>query len=236
MKREQIFSYIQGLKRKENREMDFYDLMLFAGFSLELAADLRSLTGKLTDPTKYLGKSVYIYGPQGAGKTVLAGHIFSETVKTGDFCGCTDGKNEINWITDKEKHPAYESDDGWRYAGPDFKWLQFCWYPGLIQQVKRSFNQDYTGPTEDILLTQVAEAEFLVLDDLGAEYASEWAKNFMYLLIEERKSNLRPTVFTSNYTLTQLAEKYDSNKIPSRIEGQCKNLILEMKGKDRRIK
>ena len=235
MERSLILNHIQGLKRREKREADFYDLMLFAGLSLELTNDLRELRGKLPDISKYLGKSLYIYGPQGAGKTVIAGHIFSETVKTGDFCGCGNGENEINWVTGKEKHPAYDSEDNERYKGPDFKWIRFCWYPGLIRQVKRSFNAGYEGPSEDELLTQVIETDFLVLDDIGIEYASEWSKNFMYLLIEERKTNLRPTVFTSNCSLDQLANKYDSHKITSRIAGMCKDRIIHLNEKDRRI-
>lgn len=228
-----ILNHIQGLKKREKREPDFYDLMLFAGLSLELTSDLRELDTELPDVSKYFGKSLYIYGPQAAGKTVLAGHLFCETIKAGRF----NWEYEIDRLTGKSTHPSdiYEREYGAPYKGPVFESEQFCWYPGLIRKVKRSFSKDYEGPNEDELLTRVIETDFLVLDDIGMEYASEWSKNFMYLLIEERKTNLRPTVFTSNCSLDQLADKYDSHKITSRIAGMCKDRIIHLNEKDRRI-
>jgi DNA replication protein DnaC len=226
MKHEHILSYLQGVRKREKRERDFYDLLLFAGLSLELTQDLRELSEGLQDVSQYFNKSVYIHGPQASGKTVLAGHIFSETLKHSDF---GNGSYELDMFN--SGHPSYDKN----YKGPEFRYERFCWYPGLIQQVKRTFNKDYEGPSEDALLDQVIDADLLVLDDIGAEYASEWSRNFMYVLIEERKVNLRPTIFTSNYSLEQLAEKYDSHKTPSRIVGMCKNRIINLVGKDRRI-
>jgi DNA replication protein DnaC len=228
-----ILNYIQGCKRHEKRDPDFYDLMLFAGLSLELTQDLRELDTELPEISKYFGKSLYICGPQGAGKTVLAGHIFCETIRASGF----NWEYELNRLTGKSTHPSdiYEKEYGTRYKGPEFKSERFCWYPGLIRKVKRSFAKDYEGLNEEEILDQAAEADFIVLDDLGAEYASEWSKNFMYMLVEERKSNLRPTVFTSNYSLEQMAENYNGHKISSRIAGMCKDRIIHLNEKDRRI-
>ncbi len=233
MERDQILNYIQGLKKRQKREMDFYDLMLFAGLSLELTNDLRELKGKIQDVSQYLGKSVYIYGPQGSGKTALSGHIFCESMKAGIFSTSLpdDGEYEINNLANSS---TYDYED--RYERPSFRWEKFCWYPGLITEVKRTFDKNYEGPSEHEILEQAVEADFLVLDDLGAEYASEWSRNFMYMLIEERKVNLQTTVFTSNYSLEQLAKKYDSHKITSRISGMCRDRIIHLTGEDKRIK
>lgn len=234
MERSLILNYIQRLKRREKREPDFYDFTLFAGLSLELTHDLRELNTKLPDISKYLGKSLYIHGPQGAGKTVLAGHLFCETIKANGF----DWEDSCNRLMGKSNHPFddYEREYGRPYKGPEFKSERFCWYPGLIREVKRSFAKEYEGPGEEEILDQVAEADFLILDDLGAEYASEWSKNFIYMLVEERKSNLRPTIFTSNYSLAQIAENYNGHKISSRIVGMCKDQIIHLTDKDRRVR
>lgn len=235
MKREHILSYIQGLKRREQRTMDFYDLMLFAGLSLELTHDLRKLSDTLQDVTDYIGKSAYMHGTQGAGKTVLAGHIFSETMRLNEW-HCGSGEIFIDRITGKAKHSPDDYDYEPRYEGPEFQYERFYWYPGLISEVKRTFSKDYEGPSEGAILDRVIEADFVVLDDIGAEYTSEWSRNFTYMLIEERKTNLRPTLFTSNFSLEQLAEKYDSHKIVSRIVGMCADRVYKINGGDRRIK
>jgi DNA replication protein DnaC len=71
----------------------------------------------------------------------------------------------------------------------------------------------------------------LILDDLGAEKASEWVAETLYILIDDRYGNMKPTVFTSNYSPSELAERL-GDRIVSRIMEMCR--IIEIKTSDKR--
>ena len=77
-------------------------------------------------------------------------------------------------------------------------------------------------------------ADLLVLDDLGTETPTDWVMQTLYMLINTRYEYLRPTIFVSNFGLTALCERFQNDRIPSRIEGMCKTKKFE--GKDFRIK
>jgi hypothetical protein len=73
----------------------------------------------------------------------------------------------------------------------------------------------------------------LILDDIGTEKPSEWAQQNIFLIIDRRYETLRQTIFTSNLSLDELSERL-GDRITSRIAEMCK--VIELKGKDRRIK
>jgi DNA replication protein DnaC len=71
------------------------------------------------------------------------------------------------------------------------------------------------------------------MDDLGVEKTSEWSMQTLYTITDWRYRELRQTLVTSNLTLDEIAGKV-GDRIASRIAGMCK--VVELKGKDRRIK
>lgn len=52
----------------------------------------------------------------------------------------------------------------------------------------------------------LAEANLLVLDDLGIEKRSEWTDERLYAIVNRRWRHMRPTVVTSNLTTEQMEE------------------------------
>ncbi|OUO88163.1 ATP-binding protein [Gordonibacter urolithinfaciens] len=58
-----------------------------------------------------------------------------------------------------------------------------------------------------MLETRYAACDVLVLDDLGKEDAKEWSSNMMFLVINARYENMRPTIFTSNYSPQALSKR-----------------------------
>lgn len=88
----------------------------------------------------------------------------------------------------------------------------------------------YSNPDKEelVVLAKYSEAEFLVLDDLGAERSTEWVMSMLYLLINRRYENKLTTVITSNYDLDELGEKLGDYRIPSRIQRMCKILKLKL--------
>ncbi|RMA97683.1 ATP-binding protein [Hydrogenothermus marinus] len=86
------------------------------------------------------------------------------------------------------------------------------------------------------LLEEVLDAPILVLDDLGSERLSDWAKDILHYVIIHRYNEQKPIIITSNLDLssddemqTSLEEKLGSS-IASRIREICE--VIYVKGPD----
>lgn len=79
-------------------------------------------------------------------------------------------------------------------------------------------------------LQTLAEADFLVLDDIGTENLTAASKDVLYRLLDARAgSGLLPprwTVLTSNFGLSGIAERYDA-RLASRMRRQG-SVIVEL--------
>jgi DNA replication protein DnaC len=79
----------------------------------------------------------------------------------------------------------------------------FVVVPDLLDHLRATFS-----PTSEIaydqLFEQVRSVELLILDDLGTESATPWAREKLYQLINHRYNHRQATVFTSNVPLEHL--------------------------------
>lgn len=77
----------------------------------------------------------------------------------------------------------------------------------------------------------------LLLDDLGSEKQTEWTTEIMYRLINGRYEQARPTIFSSNLSLSEVSKRY-GDRITSRIVQMVGGAggIIRMDGEDRRLK
>lgn len=99
--------------------------------------------------------------------------------------------------------------------------------PNLIQKMDREkFGKIYE--MEDIL-----KCDFLVLDDLGTEFKSEFSKSIVYNIINIRTMKKIPTMINTNLSINELACIYE-NRIASRIMGNF--VHMHFIGKDIRQK
>lgn len=64
----------------------------------------------------------------------------------------------------------------------------------------------------------ILNCDLLVIDDLGAEMATQFTKSVLYNLINTRILKNRPTIINTNLTMKQIEEKY-SPRISSRLIG-----------------
>jgi DNA replication protein DnaC len=101
----------------------------------------------------------------------------------------------------------------------------------LLQKFKISYTKAIED-TETDILDFYSNIHLLILDDFGVEKTTDWSFQMLYLLITRRHENLRKTIFTSNFTLTELAEKLGDDRIPSRIQEMCE--VIHMTGKNYR--
>jgi DNA replication protein DnaC len=78
----------------------------------------------------------------------------------------------------------------------------FAPVPGIMRRMRDSFSLLSQG-ADSKLLKGLCEAPVLVLDDVGAERITGYSEETFYVLVNERYSNRRPTIFTTNKSLVE---------------------------------
>jgi DNA replication protein DnaC len=150
-------------------------------------------------------RGVFIFGPCGTGKSHLATGLLLE------------------WFANKERVSA-ECEDTPRPKA------QFVSTIDLLIELKESFN---SRDGDARLLRKYSEYDLLVLDDLGAERATDWSRQVINVLVDRRYREMKPMIFTSNLGLNALSDAFD-DRMASRIAGACE--VLQLAGSDRRIR
>lgn len=87
----------------------------------------------------------------------------------------------------------------------------------LLNEIKQTF-QDVRSMDTSRLVQTFKEVPLLVIDDLGVEKVSDWSEEMFTQILDERMSNFRPTIITSNFSISQLSNKYKMGRVSNRIE------------------
>src|SRR5258708_25732167 len=92
--------------------------------------------------------------------------------------------------------------------------------PRLLSVIRESIDSDggLLG-----FLDLLATVDLLHLDDLGAEYRTDWTIEQLYSIINMRYQDQRAVVVTSNPDPSQLADQLGDRTV-SRLEGMCEAL------------
>lgn len=111
----------------------------------------------------------------------------------------------------------------------------FCTVPELLADIKRTFgNEQETSE----LIEMVKDTELLLLDDLGAEKATEWVTEQLFVIINARLLRWKQTVITTNFTsnkdLIDRLGGLSGQRIVSRLCEMC--VFKKITGEDWRLK
>lgn len=87
------------------------------------------------------------------------------------------------------------------------------------------------GGDGDALLERLCSVRVLLLDDLGAEKGSEWTTERLYLLVNRRWLEGRPTIVTTNLPADELESALDPRLYSRLVDGAH---ALRLTGADRR--
>lgn len=79
---------------------------------------------------------------------------------------------------------------------------RFVDFTSLVHEIQTTFDPG-SQTSKAAILDPVMEADVLVLDELGAQKPTEWVQNVLYLIINTRYTERRPTLFTTNYRVPQ---------------------------------
>ena len=99
--------------------------------------------------------------------------------------------------------------------------VKFSTSVSILDEIRRSYDRE-SDYTESRVIDSLVMAEVLIIDDFGTEKVTEWVKNKFYGIINQRYIYKRPTIFTSNESLSTIS--YD-DRITSRIKETCYQMI-----------
>lgn len=103
--------------------------------------------------------------------------------------------------------------------------------PFLFLEIKSTFNSE-NEDSEQKVIEKYTNCEFLFVDDIGVEKCSDWANQIWYMIIDSRYSQMKPTVYTSNLSIGEIASKIDP-RIASRL---ASGIVLNLDAPDYRLK
>lgn len=106
---------------------------------------------------------------------------------------------------------------------------RFYTSPELMDLLRDDFDHKDSYNLDRLLESRAA----LIIDDLGAEKATEWVVETLHKIIDKRYREVLPTYITSNNSLDELAGRV-GDRIPSRLAEMCD--IIKLDGPDRRLK
>jgi DNA replication protein DnaC len=98
----------------------------------------------------------------------------------------------------------------------------------FLEDMRKQFNDP--DPSFGTTLKLVENIPLLIIDDIGAEKTSEWVRERLLNIIDERYSNNRSTIYTSNCSLEQISESLGSRIADRLREAES----LQFRGKSKR--
>jgi DNA replication protein DnaC len=94
-----------------------------------------------------------------------------------------------------------------------------------------ALRETYRGQgSEETIFREYVESSLVVLDDLGAGSLSDYERRATLEVLDRRLIHLRPTVVTTNLSLSELEARLD-DRVASRLSSLTR---LELTGRDRR--
>lgn len=184
-----------------------------------LNASLPDLSKRLQDAAQE-PRGLYLHGAVGTGKTYALAALM---------------RAEAEAMPPTER--PYESGDGYRglqYSLPEIdEYPIFVSVPRFLLSIRSTFHRHGEMTEEDVIRRYAGAVGTLYLDDIGAEQATDWARQAIYLLLDERYAEERRTIISGNLDLDDLARRLD-DRVASRIAGMCR--VLKLDGRDRRLK
>ena len=106
----------------------------------------------------------------------------------------------------------------------------FTIVPDLLDHLRSAFSPN-NDLEYDELFERVRSAQLLVLDDLGTESATPWAREKLYQIINYRYNYHQPTVITTNRRLSEI-----DDRIRSRMTDEAFCTVVELAAEDYRQK
>jgi DNA replication protein DnaC len=100
----------------------------------------------------------------------------------------------------------------------------------LFKMIRATYDDDYSGPSQNNIIAAIEDVDFLMLDDLGSVTKSQQGKaNGLYFedaieairsIADHRLVKRKPTIITTNLNKEQLYAQF-GDRVVSRLRGLC---------------
>jgi len=202
-------------KRKNNQEYALssfgvpkrYLLCSFESYIPKTSSQAKAL--KVISSITSLNSSMFLSGRPGVGKTHLAISLIRKLMLT--------------WGYTVQDDAGYSPQCG--ISVP----IEFFSANNILLKIKRVFSTN--DGSEEKEINKYASSNFLVIDDIGTDKATDWALGVWYTIIDARYCKCIPTIITSNYSLSEFASKY-GDRLASRLSS---GIIINIEGEDYRV-
>lgn len=110
----------------------------------------------------------------------------------------------------------------------------------MLKAIRNTFNNN-TTETDERIINDIADVDFLFIDDLGTESLSKnsgdnFTQDKIFEIINKRYNKKKPTIFSSNYPIKDLVSTRNfMDKTVDRIN-EMSSAVLEIKGESYRTK
>jgi DNA replication protein DnaC len=92
----------------------------------------------------------------------------------------------------------------------------------MIRRLKDSWRKDSEESESDVI-DMLVYPDLLIIDEIGVQFGSEFEKNFMFDLLNERYEKRKPTILLSNLTAVEI-KSFLGERVYDRLKedgGQC---------------
>lgn len=179
-------------------------------------------------------KGLYLYGNVGVGKT----HILYALVKKWDELRTEEQEDKRDWEEKRTEARLENREFNEKLTSKTRPNSHFWNMTQLLYEIRSAYgkkNDDYVGWSDNINSFSdyiIKGGGLYFIDDIGSEKVTEWVEEIVYLLINVRYEQTAPMIFSSNLSLSELAEKI-GDRSASRIKEMCH--IIKLDGEDRRL-
>lgn len=193
----------------------------------EVPARFRACRLSTFDPTRAkAGGDAALAWATDRAETPCSG-LISGTVGTGKthlVVGILAARAEV-WLARHEEVPYEQRDAAWH-----LRWTPlFADVPTLLDDLRAWISR----PSDTDPLKRYIRADILILDDLGRERVTDWATERLYVLVNARYGEMRPTIATTNLRPSELVALPQYGPIVSRLlDGRP---AVRIEGRDQRV-
>lgn len=116
-------------------------------------------------------------------------------------------------------------------GGHSGRWPIYCVVPNLLNRLRVAYSANTPTLVDDVAAyeAKLAEADVLLLDDLGAENETAWTNERLFSIIDDRCRRQRPMVIASNLVPTALPPR-----LASRLTDRGRSVVVVMQAGDYR--
>jgi DNA replication protein DnaC len=104
--------------------------------------------------------------------------------------------------------------------------VRFTYVGTLLERHKAAMFEDDAEKRRAGSLDPFYAVRLLVLDDVGRDKGSDYARMTLQTIYDERRARGNRTIWTSNLDLGQLGEFFEDDRLPSRIAGAAEIVFL----------